>query len=514
MIARWSSLLRLSGASDYRLVAWLFLRALGLIYLAAFASLAVQIDALAGIQGIYPIAEQLARAAAHHGGLRFLAYPSLFWIHSGDWALATAAWGGCALALLLTLWPWFGGAGDRGWVERSLLILLYLLYLSLYHAGQIFTNFQWDYLLLEAGFLAVLLPGGPRLTVWLFRWLLFRLRFESGLSKVLSGDTGWRDLTALRHYFETQPLPHTGAWFAHQLPDWLLRLGTGGTLFVELVVPFFIFLPRPWRLFAAWVTILWQLLIIATSNHNFFNLLTICLCLFLFDDRALGPWVPAAWRKRAAASPLLPQQPSQRLGALVLVLTLILVPASLVSGAAMVLGRSIAHLGNWVEWVDRFRLANRYHVFPTVRTERIELQIEASTDGVTWEPLDFRYRPDDPAERPAFIVPHQPRLDWMLWFVPTTPPFLDLFDRFLTRLAQGSPPVTALLARPPTGAERPAMLRVRAYRYRFTTPAERAETGDWWLREDLGPFYPLPFLEVSPAQETPEHARSALSSEG
>jgi hypothetical protein len=193
---------------------------------------------------------------------------------------------------------------------------------------------------------------------------------------------------------------------------------------------------------------------------------------------------------------------------------LILVPASLVSGAAIVLGGPIAHLSDWVEWVDRFRLANRYHVFPTVRTERIEVQVEASTDGVTWEPLDFRYFPDDPAERPAFVVPHQPRLDWMLWFVPTTPPFLDLFDRFLTRLAQGSPPVTALLARPPTGAEPPAMLRVRAYRYRFTTPAERAETGDWWRREDLGPFYPLPFLEVSPAQETPEPTRSALSPEG
>jgi hypothetical protein len=102
----------------------------------------------------------------------------------------------------------------------------------------------------------------------------------------------------------------------------------------------------------------------------------------------------------------------------VLVLALVLVPASLVSGATLILGRPIAPLSGWLEWVDSFRLANRYHVFPNVRTERIELEMEASIDGLTWVPLEFRYRPDDPAQRPAFIVPHQPRVDWMLWFYP------------------------------------------------------------------------------------------------
>lgn len=498
MSAHWASRFLVTGAPGYRLVAWLFLRSLGLIYLAAFASLAVQIEALAGSQGIYPIAEQLAQAAARHGGLRFLVYPSLFWAASGDLALVAAAWGGGILALLLTLWPWIAGERDRGWGERAILILLYLLYLSLYLAGQFFTNFQWDYLLLEAGFLAILLSGGPRLTVWLFRWLLFRLRFESGISKLLSGDPGWRGLTALNHYFETQPLPHPGAWYAHQLPDWLLRVGTGGTLFVEILVPFFIFLPRPWRLFAAWATILWQVLILATSNHNFFNLLTIALCLFLFDDRALGPWLPAVWRRRAQTGPLLPEHPRAALGATVFALALVLVPASLVSGAEMVLSRPIPPLSGWVEWVNRFRLANRYHVFPDVRTQRIELEIEASQDGLTWEPLDFRYRPDDPSQAPRFIVPHQPRLDWMLWFVPMNPLFLDLFDRFLTRLTEGSAPVTALLAHPPAGAGPPRLLRVRVYRYCFTTPEERAATGDWWRREDLGPFDPLPLVEGPP----------------
>jgi len=485
--------------AGYRLVAWLFLRLLALIYLAAFASLAVQIQALAGEGGIFPLSEQLAGAVQEHGALAWLAYPALFWLAAGDGALVGAAWGGAVLALLLLVLPWMTGiarlsAAPAAWVERTLLLLLYLLYLSLYQAGQFFTNFQWDYLLLETGFLAMLLPGGPRLVVWLFRWLLFRLRFESGLAKLLSGDPSWRDLTALRYYFETQPLPHAGAWYAHQLPDWLLRAGAGGTLFVELVVPFFIFLPRPWRLFAAGVTILWQLLIIATSNHNFFNLLTIALCLFLLDDRAVGWLLPRGWQERAWASYLLPVRPGRGMATLTLVLALVLVPASLVAGAELVMRRPLDPLSGWLRHLEPFRVANRYHVFPTIERQRLELVIEASADGKNWDPLDFRYRPDDLAQAPAFIIPHQPRLDWMLWFVPRNPLFLELLERFLDRLRAGEPAVTALLAHPPVKGSDPLWLRLGVYRYRFTNPAERSASGHWWRREYLGPFLPLAVL--------------------
>lgn len=507
-------------AASYRLVAWLFLRLLALIYLAAFASLAVQIEALAGSGGIFPLTEQLGWAVADQGSLAWLAYPSLFWLAAGDGALVGAAWGGAALALLLLVVPWLPGwrgvkaplalLGESGasgpdsgttappaWVERTLLLLLYLLYLSLFHAGQFFTNFQWDYLLLETGFLAMLLPGGLRLVVWLFRWLLFRLRFESGLAKLLSGDPAWWDLTALRYYFETQPLPHAGAWYAHQLPDWLLRAGAGGTLFVELVVPFFIFLPRPWRLFAAGVTVLWQVLIIATSNHNFFNLLTIALCLFLLDDRAVGWLLPRVWLERARASHLLPARPGRGMATLTLglALVLVLVPASLVVGAELVLRRPLDPLSGWLRHLEPFRVANRYHVFPTIERQRLELVIEASADGKDWQPLDFRYRPDDPAHEPVFIVPHQPRLDWMLWFLPRNPLFLELLERFLQRLRTGEPAVTALLIRPPLAGGPPVALRLGVYRYRFSTPDERSASGRWWQRDYLGPFLPLPYQE-------------------
>jgi hypothetical protein len=479
--------------ADYRLVGWLFLRCLAGIYLAAFWSLAVQIEGLAGSQGIYPIAEQLDWITDRYGPWRFLAYPSVFWVASGDRVLSAVAYAGCALSVLLLLAGWIW----RRW-ERASLVLLYCLYLSLYYAGQHFTNFQWDYLLLEAGFLAIFLPGGPRLTVWLFRWLLFRLRFLSGISKLLSGDPTWSGLTALNYYFETQPLPHAGAWYAHELPDWLLRLGTAGTLVVEILVPLMIFLPRPWRLAAAWLTILWQVLILLTSNHNFFNLLTIALCLFLFDDRALARVLPRSLRERGYASQVLPQRPRRAVAIAAAIAAAVIVPASLIASVVMVPG---VELPRWTlaanDWTRRYRIANPYHVFPTIETERIELQIAGSLDGETWHPYAFRYWPGDVDRMPSFVVPHQPRLDWMMWFVPLNPIFLDWFGRLLDRLLEGSPPVVRLLGKTPFGEEPPSMIRVEVYRYRFTTPGERTETGDWWRREYLGAFDPLPFIQRS-----------------
>jgi hypothetical protein len=489
----WASPL-LEGAGDYRLVGWLFLRCLGGLYLAAFASLAMQIEALAGSQGIYPIAEQLEGMGERYGLLRFLAYPSVFWAESGDLALSAAAYVGSALAVLLVLAGWIG----ERW-ERAVLVALYVLYLSLYHAGRVFTNFQWDYLLLEAGFLAIFLPGGSRLVVWLFRWLLFRLRFLSGVSKLLSGDPTWSGLTALSYYFETQPLPHAGAWYAHQLPDWLLRLGTGATLVVEILVPLMMFLPRPWRFAAAWLTILWQVLIMLTSNHNFFNLLTIALCLFLFDDRALARVLPRPLRERAGSSLVLPMHPRRAVAVATALAAAVIVPAS-ITGAVTLHPR--VEPPHWVSvatlWIGQYRIANRYHVFPTIEQQRTDVQIEGSMDGKTWRAYEFRYLPAAPERIAAFIVPHHPRLDWMMWFVPMGPVFLDWFERFLVRLLEGSPPITGLLREAPFGDEPARMLRVEVYRYRFTTPEERGHAGDWWHRDYLGPFHPLPFLQLGP----------------
>jgi len=472
---------RLFQPDDERqLIGWLFLRALALIYFAAFLSLGVQITGLAGPTGILPFQEALDEASRQYGGMAWLHLPTLFWLDSSDAALLGATISGCVVSMLLLF----------NILPLASLIVLFALYLSLTHAGQIFLNFQWDYLLLESGFLAILWRWHPnRLVVLLFHWLLFRLRFMSGLSKIVSGDPTWAGLTTLDYYFETQPLPQMGAWYAHQLPGWLLQTGTAFTLFVELLVPFFIFLPRRFRLFAAGATVLMQLLILTTSNHNFFNLLTIVLCLFLLDDGVVRR--VRGWIKTPLSIPLPHRRPAIVVSSLAAVL---IFSSSLPLLYRMATGDPLPDpLHRWTVNVRRFGLGNAYHVFPVMQTERVELEVEGSQDGLEWRPYRFLWKPQALDHAPSFIVPHQPRLDWMLWFVPTQHPMqLYWFDRFLRRLWEGASSVEQLLAARPFPIGPPRYLRVTAYRYQFTTSAERDENGQWWKREYLGIFPQIP----------------------
>ena len=473
-------------AADHELTGWLFVRGLALVYAVAFASLAVQIDSLAGPDGILPFQRVLDGALGEQGAWALLRLPTLFWLNSSDAALQAAAFAGSIIALLLAL----------GWVRpRPALIVLFVLYLSLVHAGQIFMTFQWDTLLLESGFLAIFLADAPtRLIVLLFEWLLFRLRFLSGYFKLASGDPTWRDFSALNYYFETQPLPHIGSWYAHQLPHWLLQTGVGFTLFAELVVPFLIFLPRPFRIFAAAVTILAQLLIIVTSNHNFINLLTILLCLFVLDDRIVAHGLPGPLRDRIWRDTHL-NNPGHAAKTLAAAAAILILASSLSTMLASQMRRPLAAaLSVLTRIPPAFGIGSLFHLFPTMQTERQELRIVGSYDGQTWEPYLFRYKPDALNKAPQFIVPHQPRLDWMMWFVPPQWPDTGFwFEPFLQALRQNRAAVTRLLARNPfEGRAPPNMLRVLAYRYRFTTPQERARAGNWWAAEYLGEYPDVP----------------------
>ncbi len=472
----------LHRVDNYQLTSALFIKLLALIYFAAFSSLAVQITGLVGVNGILPFNELLDYLYHNHGSLAWLYKPNLFWFSSSDFALMSVTLLGCVVSLLLFL----------GFKPMWSLIVLFILYLSMLHAGQTFLMFQWDTLLLEAGFLAIFLNNGPsHLLLFLFHWLLFRLRFMSGISKLASGDPSWANLTTLNYYFETQPLPHAGAWYFHQLPEWLLQAGVLLVFFTELIVPFFIFLPRKFRLFAAAITIIMQLIIIATSNHNWINLLTIVLCLFLLDDDILRRVLPRRLQtlispdNHIEASPIIDKRSYPLPGFAFLILlssstafttmvSNVNFPAAIERSAFLVRSWGIGHI---------------FHVFPNMQTERHELQIEGSYDGKEWKSYIFKYKPQQLDKKPAFIVPHQPRLDWMIWFVPPkNNNMLYWFDRFLTRLHQGSAEVLDLLEYNPFVDKPPTYLRVQVFQYRFTTIEERNLTGHWWKREYLGQF--------------------------
>jgi len=465
-------------AESYALVSWVFLRLLGAIYIAAFASLGAQILGLVGQQGILPARDYLAAAHRFLGGSAYRMLPTLFWVNSGDGALIAGTVAGALLGLLVVVNRW----------TRPALAGLFALYLSYVYAGQDFMSFQWDTLLLESGFLAIFLTGGSRIIVWLYRWLVFRYLFLAGAVKLLSGDPTWQDLTALEYHFWTQPLPTPLAWYAAQLPPWLLIGGTAATLAIELGCVFLFFLPRRLRAAAACCVLLLQALIFLTGNYNFFNLLTMGMCVFLFDDAALQRLVPRWLQSRAQCRAPLPSRMETVTAA---VLALIVLPVGLNRIWETAARADLPLLGAVTHAVSPLFIVNPYGLFAVMTTTRPEIAIEGSADGRVWLEYVFRHKPGPLARPASWNLPHQPRLDWQMWFAALGSPRDNLWLlALMRRLLEGSPPVLALLDSNPFPDGPPKYVRAELYDYRFADRREHMATGDWWVRRLRGPYVP------------------------
>ena len=459
---------------------WLFLRGLGCIYLIAFLSLWVQIHGLIGSNGISPAEQYLEAVRQQIGTEGYYLVPTLFWLNPSDIFLHFLCAGGVLLSLVLIVgfFPTFTLAG------------LWVFYLSLVTVGQAFLSFQWDVLLLEAGFLAIFFaPLQLRETftrasqpstafLWLLRWLLFRLIFASGFVK-LASDEVWRNLTALNFHYETQPLPTSLGWYVHQLPEGFQKASVIGMFAAELVVPFLIFAPRRLRTIGCIGLVGLQMLIILTGNYCFFNLLTIALCLLLIDD--------VTWKglltKRFMPAIRFIEQPPRRYKriCIAIVATLLL----LLSGIRFTgqLFRDARFPD--VAWIAPFRSVNTYGLFADMTESRPEIIVEGSNDRITWETYQFRWKPGDLTVAPKWVAPHQPRLDWQMWFAALqgsyqrTPWFLN----FMGALLQGKPKVLQLLADNPFPDTPPRYIRATLYDYRFTDLATKRSEGTWWHRE-------------------------------
>jgi hypothetical protein len=433
----------------------LFLKALGIVYLIAFLSFGLQADGLVGSQGVLPLGNCLRGMHEAMGARAFWYVPTVFWVNSSDLALRVAWIAGAALSIVLTL----------GYFRRACLVLLLVLYLSICTAGQDFWSFQWDILLLEAGFLAIFLDSSPG-RQWLFRWLLFRLMFMSGLVKLLSGDSAWRNLSALAWHYETQPLPTPVAWYMFQLPGWFQKASTAVVLFVELLVPFLIFAPARLRRIAAFLLIGLQVLILLTGNYTFFNLLAIALCFFLFEDGQAPP----------------PENRIHR-GVTIAVMGFVLISSGLQFLEMFSFPLPPLAL-DYLSSISPLRIVNTYGLFAVMTTTRPEIVIEGSQDGDAWLPYEFRYKPGDLRRAPPWVEPYQPRLDWQMWFAALGSPQQNVwFYNFAVRLMQGSAPVLRLLASNPFPAGPPRYIRALVYDYQFTDLAARKSSGAWWRRE-------------------------------
>jgi len=497
-----------------------FLSALGLIYLIAFVSLWTQIHGLIGTKGIIPIEIYLANAKAQLGFAPVSVLPTLCWISSSDSFLHFLCGSGVVLSVLLIVRV----------APAISLALLFVFYLSLVVAGQNFLSFQWDILLLETGFLAIFFAPWqlwprrvavaaaterlwsrpiretpvPSVALFLLKFLLFKLILMSGVVKLTSGDNcwGWIDhsfhwnaLTALDYHYWTQPLPTIFAWFADKHPEWFKKLSVAFCLFVEIIVPFFIWAPRRIRLTAAGLLIFLQIAIAITGNYCFFNLLTIALCLLLIDDAVWRKSPvgrdfvdPGAFLKGSTESRLTRIQ--NCLAAAVLVITLPLNAWHIYSAfqPQADLKQPVRFL---YEHLQPFYIANGYGLFRVMTKERPEIQIEGSTDGIDWVAYEFKWKPGDLNRAPRWCAPHQPRLDWQMWFAALGGVRQEQwFGNFVVRLLENEPSVTRLLARNPFPDKPPKYIRAILFKYQFTTSEEHRATGAWWKRREIGEFFP------------------------
>jgi hypothetical protein len=485
------------GVPGLARVRWLYLRGLGLIFCLAFGSLLPQLSGLMGPDGLEPATELLEWVRAQLGPERFLRLPTLLWLFgAGEGALWGLGLAGLACGALLV----------ADVAPRWALVGAWVCYLSLTTVGGVFLSFQWDVLLLEAALVSLpLTPGHLRPSkrvleprrgaILLVRFLLFRLMFMSGVVKLASGDTAWHGLTALEFHYWTQPLPNLLAYFVWQMPALLHRAGVVVMFVIELVVPFLLFGPRRIRLVAVGALAALQVGILTTGNYGFFNLLTLVLCIPAFDDGVLTRW---RIFQRLSPEPTPPRPRwSVRTGAFAG-----FVAAYAVLALSLDVGRVIhAPLPSPVRWalgqLSGLRSINTYGLFAVMTTERREIVLEGSADGQTWREYLLRWRPGPVDEAPRFVAPHQPRLDWQMWFASLSRcgdnPWLL---RLQQHLLQGSPSARSFFREEPFPDAPPRFVRTRFFDYRFTGLSEWRATGAYWTRSELGPYCPPLTLEA------------------
>jgi hypothetical protein len=501
---------------------WIFLRALAVFYFSAFFSLLFQIEGLIGPRGVLPAQRFLAAVQGEVGSLRLWYVPTIFWFSSGQHAMMVVTWLGliASITAFCNLWP------------RLSFFVCLICFLSFVTAAQAFSSYQSDGMLLEAGFLALFfaprgfLPGWgiasppSRASLFLLQWEWFRIYFESGMVKLLSGDVQWRNFTAMDEYYQNGPLPTWIGWYVEHLPHWFHAATVAGTLAMELAVVWMLFLPRRARLICFFIVTPWEIGVILTANYTFLNYLVLALGFLLLDDQSLRWLLPARLR---ASLPMPVEQenapgeidsisilkenevdtgevPSKPRGQVLYFKTAVLcVAAVMLTWIAYATTAEMLR----IPWPDvplptapiialePFRIANQYGLFAVMTRGRYEIEFQGSNDGENWTPYLFRYKPQALNEAPRIYAPYQPRFEWNLWFASLGGwQQNDLVPLTEERLLENDPDVLSLFRGNPFGQAPPRSVRAVLWQYWFTSMDEKRRTGNWWKRNLMGLYAP------------------------
>lgn len=478
----------------------LLVTGLGLLYLNAFVIFWNQGVGLLGSRGLAPLANFLPAVLEHFGGAprAWMNLPTLFFLNSSDLMIQAVAALGIVLSVPLIL----------GFANFPLLLSLWMLQISIVHAGQIFWSFGWETQLLEFTFLSIFLcplwnprldrPESPpkKIAIYFQRWMLFRLMLGAGLIK-LRGDPCWQDLSCTLFHYETQPNPHFLSWYWHQLP---IPFHQGEVVFnhlVEVVLPFAVFGPTWVRRVAGVWMMVFQVSLILSGNLAWLNWLTLLMVLPCFDDQFLLSFTkwPTALLSSGFRWSELRALPPSRLTQITLGLFLV--------------------VGLWLSWepaknlfaqqqkmnasFNSLHLINSYGAFGSISKVRNEIII-SGTDSVElgphtiWKEYEFKCKPGHPSKRPCWITPYHLHLDWQMWFSAMEEKISEQWLGTLAlRLLEGEKTVTHLLAENPFADHPPRHLKMDLYRYEFVTPNDP----NWWKRTYLHPYLEPVSLQIS-----------------
>ena len=515
-----------AGARDRLVPRWIFLRALAAIYFSAFFSLLFQIKGLIGPDGIMPARDYLAAVARQLPSTRFWYAPTLFWLSSSSHALMLVTWIGLIASIIafLNVWP------------RLSFFICFVCFLSFVTAASEFSNYQSDGMLLEAGFIALffvprgLMPGlgattpPSRASLFLLQWEWFRIYFESGMVKLVSGDRQWRTLTAMDEYYQNGPLPTWIGWYVQHLPHWFQAASAAGTLVLELANVWMLFLPRRVRIICFFIVTPWEIGVIVTANYTFLNYLVLSLGFLLLDDRSLRRLVPEGYRGSLADVPSAKEEQiespsgddesvgaidgrsytsrtiSSHLRAIRLAVAAVMLSWIFYDTTAEMIAipfRNAPLPTLPIEMLEHLRIANQYGLFAVMTNGRYEIEFQGSNDGENWTPYLFRYKPQTLNEAPGIYAPYQPRFDWNLWFASLGDWRQDdLVPITEERLLENNKDVLALFKGNPFPQAPPRFVRAVLWQYWFTTSAEKRATGNWWRRQLLGLYAPV--LNLAP----------------
>ncbi|MFC7374212.1 MULTISPECIES: lipase maturation factor family protein [unclassified Brachybacterium] len=490
----WTNWLALLDGHDYTIAREVILRGVAAVFVLAFLSTLNQFPALLGERGLLPVPEYLERAGARHA-------PSLFhWRRTpySDRLLRIMCVVGIVLGLSVVL-----GIAQLGpaWTTIPVFLIMWGLYLSIHSVGQTFYSFGWESMLLECGFIVGFLGSHevapPLLILWFLRWMLIRLEFGAGMIK-MRGDQSWRDLTAMDHHHQTQPMPNPLSRRAHLTPHWWHRLEVLGSHAIQLGVIWLVLLPQPIASIAAVLVILSQLFLVVTGNYAWLNWLTIIVAFSAISDSFLrwivgGPWPGWGWQNL----PIGPDGTTGTEGGEASPLWWHLLIIAVFAFLAVLSWKPLKNLFSRYQLMNasfnRFHLVNAYGAFGSMTERRFEVVIEGtlaedpeSADDEAWRPYEFKGKPGDVRRRSRQFAPYHLRLDWQMWFLALRPGAQAWFVALLEKLREGDPAIRRLLRTDPFNGAAPTALRVKYYEYRYATAAERRETGNWWTRTELG----------------------------